>query len=877
MKNLLCALWLWVVLSCSLSASSMWWEAENPQDSVNARSTSHQPDDKFGRVLSEQGKLEAENQNGEPMSATYAIDVSESGKKHLWVRKFWRHGPVDWRFNEEAWQIGKRNVALHSSQFIMRNWATNWVYLGEVDLLAGRHSFQIRIQDNKGFLDCFLLTDEAFQPAGRLKPGVKSGQSDEGWFPWEPDADTFRSSPLDLRYLNEKVAGENGFVTRKGEGFLRGDGDPIRFWMVQAGIFNMQAHMQERHARRLAKNGVNLVRIAFMRDFLAFRRDPEAFSQNQLDDIHRGVASLKAQGIYLYFGHLFWDTQVKALYDNELRGLKKGESATAALFFNQELQAQYLEWIAALMTPINPYTGLSLAEDPSIAFIEVQNESNTLFWTMNPDRLAQDTLNRIQKGFGKFAAKKYGSLELAFQAWKNDLPADDLDAGTAGILGAWFMTSAGKMAHPHRSRDQVEFLTTVQYDFYAKMKMKFREMGIRSLVAGSNWKTAEPATLGPLEYYSYTAVDVVNKNEYFAPVHLHNPRTYLVEQGDKYVSLSAMKHPEIAGVLMTAQPLGHPFMITENNWDKPGEYRAEWPFLVATYGKAAGIDGWNFFAYDTPMWDTHSNVWSMNTPETIGQFPAYALMYRRGDVTEPDPIVVEDIPLSYLYDRNPISLPEVQYKDELWKGILGGDPKVEYTSKLDPRLFFAGPVRLNLNANAHSLTSVNESIYLKPDGRILHANKQLEWNTRDGVITVNTALSQGICGFIGSRDSISLTDVDFSSKNDYGTLIAISLDGKPLSSSKSILLQAGTQDQPFGFKTQRGENGESEILALGGYPIQVKEIQAWVKLKGKAGGKVTALDGNGIPDQTVKVNYRVVDGDLIVQFPKHRLYLWVQP
>src|SRR5689334_2508551 len=41
---------------------------------------------------------------------------------------------------------------------------------------------------------------------------------------------------LDLRYLNEKSAGQDGFITRSKDGnsFVTGKGQPIRFWAVNA-------------------------------------------------------------------------------------------------------------------------------------------------------------------------------------------------------------------------------------------------------------------------------------------------------------------------------------------------------------------------------------------------------------------------------------------------------------------------------------------------------------------------------------------------------------------------------------------------------------------------------------------------------------------
>ena len=47
--------------------------------------------------------------------------------------------------------------------------------------------------------------------------------------------DSFRTDALlDLRELNEPIAGQNGFIRRSDDrnGFVRGDGVPVRFWGV---------------------------------------------------------------------------------------------------------------------------------------------------------------------------------------------------------------------------------------------------------------------------------------------------------------------------------------------------------------------------------------------------------------------------------------------------------------------------------------------------------------------------------------------------------------------------------------------------------------------------------------------------------------------
>src|SRR5262249_17062219 len=114
-----------------------------------------------------------------------------------------------------------------------------------------------------GAIDCFCLTTKTFTPNGARKPGQKLGLADPGTWAFEPDDDEFSPQALlDLRSLNEKVAGETGFVQRTPSGdFALGNGQPVRFWAVNSnGGPSPEIETIRRHARFLAKRGVNMVR-----------------------------------------------------------------------------------------------------------------------------------------------------------------------------------------------------------------------------------------------------------------------------------------------------------------------------------------------------------------------------------------------------------------------------------------------------------------------------------------------------------------------------------------------------------------------------------------------------------------------------------------
>jgi hypothetical protein len=69
------------------------------------------------------------------------------------------------------------------------------------------------------------------------------------------------SPMLNLRFLNEEMAGSHGFIhlSEDGESFMAGD-QPIRFWPVNSGAGDMNDEELAAHAAFLAQMGVNMVR-----------------------------------------------------------------------------------------------------------------------------------------------------------------------------------------------------------------------------------------------------------------------------------------------------------------------------------------------------------------------------------------------------------------------------------------------------------------------------------------------------------------------------------------------------------------------------------------------------------------------------------------
>ncbi|MCP4298016.1 MAG: hypothetical protein GY786_20705, partial [Proteobacteria bacterium] len=135
--------------------------------------------------------------------------------------------------------------------------------------------------------------------SGLKRPGEKLGLSDKGKWAFEPEYDAFdRKDPINLRALNESIAGQSGYIRTNTNGdFVKANGEPIRFWATQGGLHRSGSlDSIRRHARHLAKRGVNMVR--HHGHLNPVKGDPMIPDPSEIDATQKLVALMKEQGIY---------------------------------------------------------------------------------------------------------------------------------------------------------------------------------------------------------------------------------------------------------------------------------------------------------------------------------------------------------------------------------------------------------------------------------------------------------------------------------------------------------------------------------------------------------------------------------------------------
>ena len=88
------------------------------------------------------------------------------------------------------------------------------------------------------------------------------------------------------------------------------------------------------------------------------------------------------------------------------------------------------------------------------------------------------------------------------------------------------------------------------------------------------------------------------------------------------------------------------------------------------------------------------------------------------------------------------------------------------------------------------------------NARIRSNTGQIVLDAARGFCTLDAPKVQGVAASFETTPSHSLSDVKFESGNHYGAAIAVSMDGLPLATSRSVLLQYATQSRPSGWQTE---------------------------------------------------------------------------
>ena len=675
----------------------------------------------------------------------------------------------------------------------------------------------------------------------------------DDWLPFTPKPDLFSpDNAIDLRSLNENQAGDGGFIAAKGPHFIHAKtGEAVRFWGVNGCPGETPAELRH-SARVLAKYGVNLVRIHGGFFDADGNVDPK-----KIQHAIAIVEALKAEGIYSHFSVYF------PLWLNPkpntpwLSGYNGGQHPFAALTFNHEFQEKYHGWWKALLTTPSETTGHKLIDDPAVFGAEIINEDSYFFWTFTTANVPDAEMKIVEAQFGDWLKQKHGSIQAAMKSWGGPKVArDNPGEGRVSFRGLW------EMANQRTARDKetVAFLLDSQRGFYQRQIQYLREMGFKGVVTASNWTTADARVLGPLEKYSYTPGDFIDRHGYFGCQNKGDSSEWSIRDGHTFIDRSALKfEPEQIGkpkefmnTIMDIHYDDKPSMVSEMTFNRPNRFRSEAPLYYACYGALQDSDAIVHFAMDRGQWSVKPGYfmqpWTLMSPSMMGQFPAAALIYRQGLVVVGDTVVDLNLKVANLLDLQGTPMPQDAAFDELRLKDVPKGTTIRLGNVIDPLSHYVGRTSVKFTDAGGAAKLVDLSKFIDHAGQqVTSATGQLKLDYGKGVLTIDSPAAQGVSGNLRDAGAVALKDLSITSDSTLGHIIAVSLDGEPLASSQKILLQVMSEERATGFQAEPEANGVQKIVHMGRDPWTIKTLEGVVRFKRSDAAKlqVWSLDLNG--------------------------------
>ena len=254
-----------------------------------------------------------------------------------------------------------------------------------------------------------LAPGEELEPGGRLIPfGVPIiGTSDNA---------------TNVSWLNERPAGEHGSVAVRDGHFVDGTGKRIKFiGGAFAHAANFPTHeMAEGVAARLAMTGFNLVRLHHMDGryiWLFEEGKPPRIDPAKLERLDYLVAQLKRHGVYANI-NLKVSRRFRAS-EGVVDAGKLGRHSKGPDYFDPRMIALQKEFARELLTHVNPYTRTRYADEPAVAFVEINNENSLLGTVLSGklDPLPPHYSKQLTSKWNAWIRERYASTEQLRAAW----------------------------------------------------------------------------------------------------------------------------------------------------------------------------------------------------------------------------------------------------------------------------------------------------------------------------------------------------------------------------------------------------------------------------------------------------------------------------
>ena len=663
-------------------------------------------------------------------------------------------------------------------------------------------------------------------------------------------------SALDLSRLVDGPAGKYGRVTITPGGLLSFTDRPqkeVRFFAFNALINHLFDHpdvalagaTEERtkencraYAALVKRHGYNMIRLHYV-DFYLMTDSTADYSCNplNLDRFEYLIHCFKQEGIYFGLDTMSF-TGLKRATWNEGQAMRYKER----FLVDPASREVWEKSVRVIMNHKNPYTKLSLADDPAVAYVTLFNEQDLGVYR---DNFAGPEFRPLaERRWREFLAKRY----------KNDYPALMRNWGDAAIPGGSFETIPffGKQeaaGTTQRANDIGIFLYEIEADMHSWYLGTLRGIGYKGY----------SVLYDVLTFFRHHAIH--NDSSLVANHGYHALQTDGERPGSRVTQDSAIATAaSYWRSRAAARLLNRPLLITEYGSPYWGRYRHEEGLFYAAYSSlqkqsAITVHEQAVAFRSAPLRECY---YGRDPIGRASQVMA-AFLYQRGDV-KPSPhtvaIAVND---AYIFTNGTLNrtINSEQSKIALLCGF-GVQYDKKYPEGLPP---YRTPDVMLLPTDGGEVAITGEGMggmanvidrgdgsdltrviaLLKSKGVLSADNtssaskeiyqsdtKELTMFTPDGQFTLITPRAEGV--ILKENGKTSLNAARLVSTTTPAAIAVISLDEAPLTESKRLLLVYSTDAVNTGLETSPDR---VSLIKMGTLPILVETGTVKIALRNK--------------------------------------------
>jgi len=353
-----------------------------------------------------------------------------------------------------------------------------------------------------------------------------------------------------------------------------------------------------------------------------------------------------------------------------------------------------------------------------------------------------------------------------------------------------------------RSLDRVRFLAATEKAYFDDMRAFVREeLGCKALVTGT-------IVFGPAGLYAQSGMDFIDAHAYW-----HHPRFpgRPWDAGNWTVEQSAMTDRTDGGTLsgLACRRLaGKPFTVSEYNHPAPMDSQAECVPMIAAFAASQDWDGVWLFAYchRTNDWDrqSYTSFFDMDAnPAKFGFFAPAAIAFREGGIAPVAPARVCDLKVG---DDPLTAFARLALRrGRSMRNVVASDFKTTWGEMLSRRVYVS--------------TGAKPAAPKRP-------GRPIAWSVRNGR---GRFLARGERAIVET----GWAKAQGQAQPTFRAVAAASLDGKPLVSSRKVLIAACGRCENTGmkFSADRRTVGRN----WGTAPVRIEPVDHDLHLGGWAG------------------------------------------